>query len=129
MRLTLHTDYAFRVLIALAREKDRIIPVEELADEFGVSKNHLMKVARNLAANGFAIPVRGRRGGLRLARAASDINLRDVAERMEPDFTIAECFGRCDCSFLPRCKLKGLLGLARDNFLTTLGSRNLSDIV
>lgn len=128
MRLTLHTDYAFRMLMRLAREGDRVVSVDELSREFEVSKNHLMKVAQNLAQAGFVTPVRGRNGGMKLGRPAAEINLRAVAEHMEPDFNIAGCHGGGDCSFLPGCRLKRVLAGARDAFLETLGSSSLADI-
>jgi len=129
VRLTLHTDYAFRVLMALGRAPDQVQSVDDLAREFAVSKNHLMKVAQNLTAGGFVATVRGRHGGLRLAMPASDINLRAVALHMEPDFNIAGCFGDGTCAFLPRCGLKGLLGQATQAFLDTLGKRDLASIL
>ncbi|MGJ8570679.1 MAG: RrF2 family transcriptional regulator [Hoeflea sp.] len=129
MRLTLHTDYAFRVLMALALVPDQVKSVDDLAREFGVSKNHLMKVAQNLTAGGFISTVRGRNGGLRLAMPARDINLKAVAEHMEPDFNIAGCFGDEPCSFLPRCGLKGVLGQAKHAFLQTLGKHDLESIL
>ena len=129
MRLTLHTDYAFRVLMALARAPDQVKSVDDLAREFGVSKNHLMKVAQNLTAGGFIATVRGRNGGLRLAMAPGDINLKAVALHMEPDFNIAGCFGDEACSFLPRCGLKGVLGQAKLAFLQTLGKHDLQSIL
>lgn len=129
MRLTLHTDYAFRILMALARTPDRVVSVEDLAAEFDVSRNHLMKVAQNLAAGGFVSTVRGRKGGLKLAKAARDINLGSVALHMEPDFAIAECFANRNCSFLPRCGLKGVLADARRAFLDTLSGRDLQSIL
>ena len=119
MRLTLHTDYAFRVLMALARAPDQVQSVDD----------HLMKVAQNLTAGGFVATVRGRNGGLRLAKPARDINLRAVALHMEPDFNIAGCFGDENCSFLPRCGLKGVLGQAKLAFLQTLGKHDLASIV
>ena len=129
MRLTLHTDYAFRVLMALARAPDQVQSVDDLAREFSVSKHHLMKVAQNLTAGGFVATVRGRNGGLRLAKPARDINLRAVALHMEPDFNIAGCFGDEDCVFLPGCGLKGVLGQAKMAFLQTLGKRDLASIL
>ena len=129
MRLTLHTDYAFRVLMALGRAPDQVISVDDLAREFDVSKHHLMKVAQNLTAGGFVATVRGRNGGLRLAMTADEINLRAVAEHMEPDFNIAGCFGDENCSFLPRCGLKGVLGQAKHAFLQTLGKHDLESIL
>lgn len=129
MRLTLHTDYAFRVLMALGRAPDEVKSVDDLAREFGVSKHHLMKVAQNLTAGGFVTAVRGRNGGLRLAMPASEVNLRAVAEHMEPDFNIAGCFGGDDCVFLPGCGLKGVLGQAKQSFLQTLGKHDLASIL
>jgi len=129
MRLTLHTDYAFRVLMALGRAPDKVISVDDLAREFDVSKHHLMKVAQNLTAGGFVATVRGRNGGLRLAKQPGDINLKAVALHMEPDFNIAGCFGDENCSFLPRCKLKGVLGQAKLAFLQTLANHDLDSIL
>ena len=129
MRLTLHTDYAFRVLMALARAPGQVKSVDDLAREFAVSRHHLMKVAQNLTAGGFVSTVRGRNGGLRLAMAPGDINLRAVAEHMEPDFNIAGCFGEEPCSFLPRCGLKGVLGQAKSAFLQTLARHDLESIL
>ena len=129
MRLTLHTDYAFRVLMALGRAPGDVQSVDDLAREFGVSTHHLMKVAQNLTAGGFVAPVRGRNGGLRLARPAGEINLKAVAEHMEPDFNIAGCFGGDDCVFLPQCGLKGVLGQAKSAFLQTLGKHDLASIL
>ncbi|MCY0094371.1 RrF2 family transcriptional regulator [Hoeflea ulvae] len=129
MRLTLHTDYAFRVLMALGRAPGEIKSVDDLAREFGVSKHHLMKVAQNLTAGGFVATVRGRKGGLLLARPASEINLKAVAEHMEPDFNIAGCFAGEPCVFLPACGLKGVLGQARLAFLQTLAGHDLASII
>jgi len=129
MRLTRHTDYAFRVLMALARAPGRVISVDDLAQEFGVSKNHLMKVAQNLTAGGFVTTVRGRNGGLQLAIPPCDINLKEVAVHMEPDFNIVGCFGDEGCSFLPRCGLKGVLGQAKLAFLQTLANHDLESIL
>ncbi len=129
MRLTLHTDYAFRILMALGRAPDEIKSVDDLAREFGVSKNHLMKVAQNLTAGGFVATVRGRNGGLRLAQPPRDINLKAVALHMEPDFNIAGCFAEESCSFLPRCGLKGVLGQAKLAFLQILAKHDLASIL
>lgn len=129
MHLTLHTDYAFRILMALGQAPDQVKSVDDLARQFGVSKHHLMKVARNLAAGGFVDTVRGRNGGVRLAMPASDINLKAVALHMEPDFNIAECFANQNCTFLPGCRLKGVLGQAKYAFLQSLGGYNLQSII
>ena len=132
MRLTVYTDYALRLLMYLAVMNDgdgRLATIGEIAEHHGISRNHLMKVAQNLTAGGFIATVRGRNGGLRLAMAPGDINLKAVALHMEPDFNIAGCFGDEACSFLPRCGLKGVLGQAKLAFLQTLGKHDLQSIL
>ncbi len=129
MRLTLQTDYALRILMALAQDCDRVISVDELSKQFRVSKNHLMKTAQALVSAGFVATTRGRSGGLRLAKFANEINIGAVVEAIEPDFHVAECFHKSTCSFLPSCRLRGLLGQARANFMQTLWDKNLNDIL
>lgn len=129
MRLTLQTDYAMRIMMALAEGGDGVKSVQDLAAQFAVSKNHLMKTAQVLAAGGFVRTVRGRNGGLVLARPAGDIAISDIVHLVEPDMHIAECFHSRTCSFLPRCRLKGLLADARSAFMDTLAGKTLADVV
>lgn len=132
MRLTLQTDYALRILISLARQPDQIHTVQELADRFAVSKNHLMKTAQHLSSHGFIKTERGRNGGLRLAMPPQDIVIGTVIRRMEPNLEMAECFQKGEsgktCQLLPSCKLKGLLGEALGSFLQVLEQKTLADI-
>ena len=83
MRLTVFSDYALRVLAYLARHPDRFVTIQEIAGHYGISGNHLMKVAQHLAAGGFVLTLRGPRGGLRLARPAQEIRIGDVVRRTE----------------------------------------------
>ncbi len=129
MRLTLQTDHALRILMALGQASGRIVSVDELAKSFAVSKNHLMKTSQALIAAGFVTSVRGRSGGIKLAKPADEINIGDVVATIEPDFHVAECFHKATCSFLPSCKLRGLLAQARANFMQTLGNQMLSEII
>jgi Rrf2 family transcriptional regulator, nitric oxide-sensitive transcriptional repressor len=129
MRLTLQTDHALRILMALGQADGRTVSVDELSKTFAVSKNHLMKTAQALIGAGFLNSARGRTGGIRLAKPAGEINIADVVAAIEPDFHVAECFHKASCSFLPACKLRGLLAQARANFMQTLGQQTLRDIM
>jgi Rrf2 family nitric oxide-sensitive transcriptional repressor len=75
MRLTVHTDFALRMLMTLAVIDDRVVTIDELAKRHRVSKNHLMKVAQTLVGLGHVQGVRGRAGGLRLARDPREVAL------------------------------------------------------
>ena len=88
MRLTIHTDYALRILMYLALKKDGLATITEIAATYDISKNHLMKVAYKLGAAGYAESVRGRGGGLRLAKPAEAIMLGEVVRNTEPDMPL-----------------------------------------
>ena len=129
MQLTLHADYSLRILIHLAAHPDRLVDAGELAQAYGVSRHHLVKVGSKLAHLGYVEAVRGRNGGLRLKKQPGLIVVGAVVRRVEPDFDIAECFdrGRNTCPIAPACGFKGALAEARDAFLRVLDGYTLAD--
>jgi Rrf2 family nitric oxide-sensitive transcriptional repressor len=130
MRLTSFSDYAFRLLIFAASHPDRRITIEETARRFSISRGHLMKVANQLTRAGFLTAVRGRSGGLMLGKPADDIRLSEVLKVVEPDFTLAECFGGGTlCLITPHCRLRGALSEALATFTETLNRYTLADLV
>jgi Rrf2 family transcriptional regulator, nitric oxide-sensitive transcriptional repressor len=96
VRLTNFSDYALRLLMFAAAQNDRLITIEETAELYGISRAHLMKVANQLTRSGFLKAVRGRSGGLALAKPPQKIRLSDVLRATEPDFALVECFGAED---------------------------------
>jgi len=131
MQLTHFTDYSLRTLIYLGAHPDRLCTIAEIAEVYGVSVNHLMKVVSRLATRGYVETVRGKGGGLRLARSARLINLGEVVRDMEERFDIVECFdaARQDCPLLPACALKSILNDARRNFLATIDRHTLQEVI
>lgn len=125
MRLTLYTDYALRMLMHLAAHDGRLCSISEISAAFGVSRNHLMKVANDLGRAGYIRPVRGRMGGLRLVRAADQINVGEVVRHTEDGFAIADCG---NCIIAPACGLTGALNAALKAFLNVLDGYTLADI-
>ena len=92
MRLTNFSDYALRVLLYAAARRNALITIEETAQVYGISRAHLMKVVNQLTRAGFLKAVRGRSGGLELARRPEKSSLGDVVLATEPDFALVECF-------------------------------------
>jgi Rrf2 family nitric oxide-sensitive transcriptional repressor len=131
MQLTRFTDYSLRVLVYLAAHPERRCTVSEIATAYGVSANHLTKVVNRLANAGYAETLRGKGGGIRLARAPQLINIGAVVRAMEERFDIVECFSgeHQDCPLLPACALKSLLVDAQHGFLATLDRVTLAQIV
>lgn len=130
MQLTQYTDYSLRVLIYLSQKKeDELATISEIADFYGISRNHLVKVVHNLATNGFIQTLRGKHGGMKLSRPASEIGVGEVVRKTEPNFYIAECFNKnnTSCVIVPICSLKSMLFEARTNFLKVLDSYTIAN--
>jgi len=131
MRLTFHTDYGLRMLILLALEPERLHTIEEVSGRYGISRNHLMKVAMTLTQAGFVESVRGRGGGLRLARPPSEVRLGAVVRATEDSLGVVECFDRSSntCVITPACSLKRVLHEAVADFMKVLDRHTLADLV
>lgn len=131
MRLTYHADYALRLLMYAALKDGQLVQIQEVADAYAISKNHLMKVAFQLGRLGFLDTVRGRNGGLRLARPADAIVIGDVVRKTEEDFTLVECFDPKSntCVITGPCRLRGVLREALNAYLAVLDQHTLADLV
>lgn len=131
MKLTLYTDYSLRMLIFLAVHEGRSATVSDVAHAYGLSRNHLLKVALNLGRLGYVRTTRGRLGGIALAQRPEDINLGDVVRKTEDGFALVEC-QRPDggtCVISPACRLQGIVGKAVEAFLAVFDAYTLADIV
>jgi Rrf2 family nitric oxide-sensitive transcriptional repressor len=129
MQLTRFSDYAFRVLMFAHAAGDRLVTIDEMADTYAISRAHLMKVVNKLTRAGYLTAVRGRYGGLRLAKPPSEINLGDVVRATEPDFALVECFATGNqCVITQRCKLQSVLRNALNAFLVELDGHTLESI-
>lgn len=128
MRLTRMTDYALRLLMHAAQHPDRLCTIAEIARVHAISEAHLMKVTHQLAQQGWILTVRGKGGGLRLARPPADINLGAVVRGMEPDLELVECLSsNSECQLTGRCGLTGILEAALRQFLAHLDEHTLAD--
>jgi Rrf2 family transcriptional regulator, nitric oxide-sensitive transcriptional repressor len=129
MQLTKFCDYALRVLMYAHAADDRLVTIEEMAGSYRISRAHLMKVVNALTRSGYLTPVRGRSGGLKLARPAAKIRLGDVVRATEPDFALVECFSTGnECVITGCCRLPRVLNEALDAFLGALDRHTLASI-
>ena len=131
MRLTLHTDYALRVLIYAGLKRDRLCTIPELVRHFDISRGHLMKVVHRLALKGYLQTARGKNGGLRLGAAPSDITVGAVVRDMEQELGVLGCLqgepGYCrieEC-----CVLRRALSEATNAFLAVLDRYTIRDLL
>ncbi|WP_201589355.1 Rrf2 family transcriptional regulator [Psychrobacter fozii] len=156
MRLTNYSDYALRSLIYLAvkPEPHTLANISDIANSYDISKSHLTKVIHQLGQLGYIESVRGKNGGIRLARAPKEINLGVLIKQIEPDFDLVECFAlpaskdkgsqskdlpvtfieeKTDkpigCVITPVCQLKSVFSEALRAFITVLERYTLADII
>lgn len=130
MELSRFTDYSLRTLVFAGLHPHRVITVPEVASVYGISQNHLVKVAHRLGKHGFLETKRGRHGGFQLAREPAAINLGDVVRATE-SLVFVECLGRegGSCPIVRACVLKRVVAEARDAFLETFDRYTLEDIL
>ena len=131
MQLTLHAEYALRVLLYLGSRHGELVSTREISSTFGISKNHLVRVIQTLGDANYLHVVPGRGGGVSLAMEPSLIRLGDVVRKAEPTFRIAECFDaeRNTCVIARVCSLKPVLNEALNSFLATLDRYTLADLL
>lgn len=128
MRLTTLTDYSLRLMMHLAVKPDGRATIAEVAGAYDISENHLMKVAHQLGQAGLLKTLRGRGGGIALARPATEITAGETVRCMEPDMDIVPCFGSGPCVLRPACRLKHALHRAREAFLAELDQVTVAEL-
>ncbi|HEU0162079.1 MAG TPA: Rrf2 family transcriptional regulator [Rhizomicrobium sp.] len=130
MRLTFYSDYSLRLLMYAAVRHGELVTIQEVADAYGISKGHLMKVAFQLGRKGYLETVRGRGGGFRLSRSPDRIGLGEVVRMTEEDFTMVECFDPRSntCAISGPCRLRGVLSKALQAYFAVLDEYTLADL-
>lgn len=130
MRLTLHTDYALRVLIQVGLREGELTTIKDIAASFDISKHHLTKIVNDLSQKGYLDTVRGRNGGIRLMRKPRDINVGQVVRDTEDRLDVIECLGHSGyCRIERACVLRTALRRATDAFLAVLDQHTLADLI
>lgn len=115
----------------LGLKGQQLSSISEIAKQYNISRNHLVKVVHKLAQEGFVRSQRGRSGGITLGCPPSAISVGEVVRRMEGDMPLVECFRRAtnQCPLTPVCQLSGILAEARTSFLATLDRYTLADLL
>jgi len=130
MRITRYTDYSLRVLIYLGAKGEGLATIQEIADRYRISRNHLMKVVHELQLKGYIDTLRGKNGGMRLRLPPERISLGRVVRDTEQDLALVECFGTDNhCIITPYCELKSILNEALGAFLGVLDRYTLADLL
>ncbi|NMG53521.1 RrF2 family transcriptional regulator [Aromatoleum aromaticum] len=131
MKLTDYTDYTLRTLIFLGLHRNEQVTIQQIADGYDISKNHLMKIIHRLSLDGLVETTRGRSGGVRLRKPPDEINIGQVVRAAEQEFVLVECFSRVNnrCVLSPVCELQATFRDALEAFFAVLDKRTLADIL
>lgn len=131
MRLTRFTDNALRSLTYLALHPTETPTVGEVASRMGMSEDHLLKVVQRMSQNGYVQTIRGRKGGMRLAKPADQIVVGQVVRSTEDNMCLMPCFDVNDstCPIASACTLAGVFDESLQNFLKTLDRYTIADLV
>lgn len=131
MRLTRQTNYAVRILMYCAADAENLSRIPDIAKSYSVSELFLFKILQPLAKAGIMETVRGRNGGVRLARPADQITLLDVVKTTEENFAMAECFDNdaSECPLVNSCALNSALRRALNAFFDVLSEYTIDDLV
>ena len=131
MRFTYYTDYALRVLMYLGARAGERCKTHDIAVSFDISEAHLVKVVHHLGALGVVETVRGRHGGITLAKEPAEIGIGEVVRSTEAERAIVECFDpeTNTCPLSPACVLQRALSEALDAFYDTLDGYTLADLI
>ncbi|KFB09821.1 iron-responsive transcriptional regulator RirA [Nitratireductor basaltis] len=130
MRLTRQTNYAIRILMYCAANEGKLSRVPDIAKAYSLSDLFLFKILQPLVEHGFVETVRGRNGGVRLAKDAGDITLFDVVRVTEENFAMAECFeDGSECPLIDACGVNEALRKALNAFFEVLAGYTIRDVV
>ena len=131
MRLTKQTSYALRILLHCALNPHEQVKAGDIAKAYNITESNVLKVIPLLVQGGFVKTVRGRRGGLRLARPASEIRIGDVVRLTEETHIQADCFGQLQdvCPILPAAPINRMFGEAVHAFIEVLDGHTLEELV
>ncbi|KYP81397.1 Rrf2 family transcriptional regulator [Ferroacidibacillus organovorans] len=131
MNLTLFTDYSLRTLIYLGSlEGQQKASVEQIAKAYGISHHHLVRVGQRLAKLGLIKTLRGRNGGIELAKEPADISIGWLVRELEDNMNLVDCFsGEQMCAIQGACGLQGMLAAALHAYLQVLDRYTLADVI
>ncbi len=131
MRLTKQTQYAGRIIMYFAANSGTLSRIPEIASAYDLSEAFLFKILKPIADNGYVESVRGRNGGIRLAKAADEITLLDIVRVTEDNFSMADCFdnGVTNCPLVNACTLNSAWSEALSAFFGVLENYTIADLI
>lgn len=92
MRITLESDYALRIISALAENAD-VIDANALSEKTSVTPRFTLKILHKLVQGDLVISYKGSKGGYKLKKSPEKITLKEVIELIDGPIAIVRCLG------------------------------------
>lgn len=128
MQLKRFSDYSLRLLIHLAVHPDAWVSIQEVATDFSISRNHLLKIVTELNRLEIIQTQRGKHGGIKLRREASNINVGELIAELEGRAPLIDC-AQPPCPIVSVCRLRTVLDEAEQAFYQSLYRYSLQDLI
>ena len=132
LRINRQTDYAVRVVLALAKRGEGArLSTGEIQREMLIPPVLMVRIVARLARTDLLNTFPGRDGGLMLPRSASQITLKDVVEAMEGPVLLSQCLqvkGEEDCPFRVNCPVRPKWGRVQVAMLREMASITFEDL-
>jgi len=125
-----NTDYAFRMLVGRGKRRGELVNVRVLAEECQVPQQFAAKIMQKLHDEGIVESVMGPRGGFRLAKHPSGIDLLTVIRVIQGPVVVNTCLlGEQACERQDSCPITGKLTGLQDMMETYLRGITLDDLL
>jgi Rrf2 family protein len=124
------TEYALRILVYMASEKDKLLSSNTLHNHLKIPKKYLQRLMTDLSKNGLIISVKGKYGGYRLAKSTKKIYLSDIIEAVEGFKNTPSCFfGFSECALEEPCAMHEVWSKSQEKLIKTISITKLEDLV
>ncbi len=129
MKLTKSLDIALMILVQLAAKRKQL-STADLARLLDAPRNHVMKVVQILTRGGYIRTLRGKRGGVQLARSPEQVSLQETVDLVEGPTYLMECtLNPGVCPFSLHCRLRLKLGEAQEGMMKVFRATALTDLI
>lgn len=128
MHINRYTDYAYRVLMYLAVNKEQRVTRTQIANYYSISNEHLRKIIHQLSKLGFVKSYLGRNGGIVLNKPLNEINVGEIFIQFEGLNPLISCF-ESGCPLRQSCNLSDLFGDAQNVFVNELKKKTMADLI
>ena len=128
LKLTRKLEYALIALRHMQMKGDTLSSTKEIADMYTIPREILAKTLQQMARLKYIDAVQGAKGGYRIDKVLSKINLTQFVEAMEGPLEMVECNINSDCLQINTCNIRMPINKINQNIRSIFNKINITDI-